>query len=625
MIKIRAYMSSVRLILFLLISLLFSLVAAAEKIENCKWDNRGGIPCISVSKTPNTSDYSIDGINKTIITKEEIIKSGAIDTIDILKSIQGLDVFQSGQKGQQTSIFTRGSESNHTLVLLNGIPINDQSTTDGLHDFGQDFIQTIQQIEVYKGANGAHFGPSAIAGAINFVTDIEYKNSFSVSGFDEKNNSINANYTKITENDWHLNFKGALNRSKTDSAIALGNEDDGVKNHQINLNAKKWINENLKLKSTIYSRKTKADYDDSATKEADVTSNNEMYAIQTGLEQKSMNSEDILTLHYHNYDRKYNIQGKRDIYYSESLVTKGEKKLNYNKKLSFGYGGEYKYDWGHFNKKSWVEQTKGHIKNFGIFANAGYKFNGDQILSIYGRSDDHNTTGENQTYKVNFLQYLNKLKFGITHSTGLRNPSLYELYGGSSSYSGNTELKPEKSSTNEIFGEYNISENIKFRSTAYETEINDRIELNSSWSQYENKSLNINQEGLESSLNISGNKQNISISSNFSKSRNDAGGHQNRRPDLSYGVNYSKSFNDDRFGPFDLNMIYKYTGRYRDWDGSGNSFQKSTDLLDLSINKNWYGSTITINISNLLNERYEKPATYTQDGRQIRFGFKKSF
>ena len=46
---------------------------------------------------------------------------------------------------------------------------------DGLHDFGQDFVQTIQQIEVYKGSNGVHFGPSAIAGAINFITDIDYK------------------------------------------------------------------------------------------------------------------------------------------------------------------------------------------------------------------------------------------------------------------------------------------------------------------------------------------------------------------------------------------------------------------------------------------------------------------
>ena len=45
--------------------------------------------------------------------------------------VNGLDVFQSGEKGQQNNYFTRGLESNHTLVLLNGIAISDQSVTDG--------------------------------------------------------------------------------------------------------------------------------------------------------------------------------------------------------------------------------------------------------------------------------------------------------------------------------------------------------------------------------------------------------------------------------------------------------------------------------------------------------------
>ena len=109
--------------------------------------------------------------------------------------VPGLDLKQNGQRGQLTSLFMRGTNSNHTLVLLNGIAINDQSTTQGLHNFGQDFVQTIQQVEIYKGANGAHFGPSAIGGAINFVTDIDYQNNFSISGFDEDNKSFDGNYT----------------------------------------------------------------------------------------------------------------------------------------------------------------------------------------------------------------------------------------------------------------------------------------------------------------------------------------------------------------------------------------------------------------------------------------------
>ena len=49
------------------------------------------------------------------------------------------------------------------------------------------------------------------------------------------------------------------------------------------------------------------------------------------------------------------------------------------------------------------------------------------------------------------------------------------------------------------------------------------------------------------------------------------------------------------------------------------------DLVNAFISKDFYGLDLSLNVSNLLNERYEKPATYAQDGRQIRIGFTKSF
>ena len=607
--------------------ILFIFSVKAEQLKNCEWDKREDNPCLTISKTNNSSKYSEQGISKIIINKEDIVNLGAVDLNDVLKLIPGLDVFQSGSKGQSTSIFTRGSESNHTLVLLNGIAINDQSVTDGLHDFGQDFIQTIQQVEIYKGSNGAHFGPSAIAGAINFITDVDYNNNFTISGFNSDNNSLDGNYTKITENGWHLNFKGATTRNKTDSAIAGGNEIDGSKNTQINLNAKKWLNDNLKFKSTFYSRKTKSDYDGSATDENGYISDNRMHTLQTGLEHISKKSENNLIFHYHNYDREYENAGVLDEYDSESIVVRGESKVESTSKFSFGYGTEYKYDWGAFeNRGSYTASTKGHMKDFGVFGNVGYKFTENSILSIYGRSDDHNTVGRNETYKVNFTKLFGKFKFGLTHSTGLRNPTLYELYGSDNyGIGGNVNLNPEKSETNELSLKYNILENLSFNSTIYRSKVYDQIESNAAYSKHENQLIDINQEGLENELLFNTNNQRLSIYSVFSKSRKINGSAQSRRPDLSYGTNYSKKVLLSPVGPFNINLNYKYTGKYIDWDGSVNSRQKSTDIIDLSLTKNLLGNIFSLKLTNILNERYEKPATYSQEGRQIRFGFKSLF
>ncbi len=616
------------MLLRIIIFVIFSITNLyAENLKNCQWDNRKGVPCIVITKTPNTSEYSEIGINKIFISKKEIDNLGAVDVNDILKNVSGLDIFQSGTKGQMTSLFTRGSESNHTLVMINGIAINDQSVTDGLHDFGQDFIQGIQAIEIYKGSSGAHFGPSAIAGAINFITAIDYTNSYSSNGFNRKNNSSSANYTKITDSGWHLNLKGSVTLSETGSAIAGGSEYDGAENFQLNLNSEKWIKDNLKFKSTIYSRKTVADYDSSATDESGYVADNKMYTFQTGLEHVSKKNENNLIFHYHNYDRQYENSGYLDEYYSESLVVRGESKNKFSKNISFGYGSEYKYDWGSFeNRGSYTASTKGHMSNLGVFGNIGYKFNESSIFSVYGRSDDHNTTGGNQTYKINFTKFINNFEYNLTHSTGLRNPTLYELYGSDNyGIGGNTGLNPEKSKTNEFSANYKFFENLNLRTTVYRAQVYDQIETNSAYSKHENKLIDINQEGLENEISFNRNSEKLSFYSIFSKSRKTNGQAQSRRPDLSYGLNYSITKLPSPIGNINLNLNYKHTGKFIDWDGSANSRQKSTDLLDLSLTKKLHSNIFSLRFSNLLNERYEKPATYHKDGRQIYVGFKRSF
>ena len=153
----------------------------------------------------------------------------------------------------------------------------------------------------------------------------------------------------------------------------------------------------------------------------------------------------------------------------------------------------------------------------------------------------------------------------------------------------------------------------------------DRIKIKSDWSAYENKAPDTTQEGVESEITFLGKNQNISIISNFAKSRTATGGPNSRRPDLSYGVDYNKKINLTRYGQFNFNVNHRYIGEHLDWTGSKNEFVKSVNLVNMSIRKNWFGNIFSINISNLLNERYEKPATYSQDGRLLSLGFKKLY
>lgn len=599
-------------------------------MKNCEWDNRKGTPCIVVSKTPNTSFFSERSVSKIIINRELIEKSGAVDIVDILNYVYGIDLKQNGQRGQLTSLFIRGTNSNHTLVLLNGIPINDQTSTQGLHDFGQDFIQTLQQIEIYKGPNGAHFGPSAIGGAINFVTAIDYENKFSISGYNNKNNSIDTNYTKIIDNGWHLNFKGSSSNSKSNSARYGGKEDDSAKNYQVNINAEKWIYEDLKINSTAYARRTKANYDLSSSDESGFA-HDKIYVLQTVLNKLTESSENILTLHYNQYNREYDEGGYFSWYNSNSAVLKAERKIRPIEKISYGYGIEYKYDSGSFtNDGSWSSpNTRGNLDNFGFFANSGYLFSDNTIISLHGRGDNHKTTGLNPTYKINLTKFFDKFELGLTQSTGLRNPSLYELYGSngrtdSYKHVANPDADPEKSRSNELKIKYSFNDSLSFENTFYRSFIEDALLYDSSFkggSGYTNTKSDLKQDGVENNIVFKNNQTRLSIFNTISSSKQSDGTHQLNRPDSTYGISYDVNINNSLLGSFAINYNYKHYGKSFDFAPSVTKVD-STDIMNFSVSKKINTGILNINITNLLDEAYQRPHGYSQNGRVISFGYR---
>ena len=148
-----------------------------------------------------------------------------------------------------------------------------------------------------------------------------------------------------------------------------------------------------------------------------------MYAIQSGLEHKTKNSESDLKFTIINMIGIMQIM-VFDEYYS-SLGFKREK-IKKNSSVSFGYGGEYKYDWEILKIGEVIMHLQRSYGKSRFILKFRYKLNESQILSLYLRTDNHNTTDLNETYKLNFSQQLGKINLNGS-STGLRNPTLYEL------------------------------------------------------------------------------------------------------------------------------------------------------------------------------------------------------
>ena len=103
-----------------------------------------------------------------VITREDIELSLATDLAELLRFEAGIDIGRNGGPGQATSMFLRGTESNHTLVLVDGVRMN--PGTIGGAAVQHISPEVIERVEIVKGARSALFGTDAIGGVINIIT-----------------------------------------------------------------------------------------------------------------------------------------------------------------------------------------------------------------------------------------------------------------------------------------------------------------------------------------------------------------------------------------------------------------------------------------------------------------------
>lgn len=106
----------------------------------------------------------------TVIDRDSIDAHGYNSLTQALQDVPGLTVSASGGPGGLTTVFIRGTNSDHVLVLRDGMPLNDASDPSALYNFGDETLSDIQRIEIIRGPMAALYGSGAIGGVINLIS-----------------------------------------------------------------------------------------------------------------------------------------------------------------------------------------------------------------------------------------------------------------------------------------------------------------------------------------------------------------------------------------------------------------------------------------------------------------------
>jgi vitamin B12 transporter len=146
-----------QVLLFLLIFFLPSISASQDTL-----------PPVVVTATRTQIPQQDVPTSISVISADDIRAHQAETVLEVLRNVPGLDVVQTGSRGTNTAIFIRGSESDHVLVLIDGVEVN--STTLGAFNFAHLTTENIERIEILRGAGGTLYGSQAIGGVINIIT-----------------------------------------------------------------------------------------------------------------------------------------------------------------------------------------------------------------------------------------------------------------------------------------------------------------------------------------------------------------------------------------------------------------------------------------------------------------------
>jgi outer membrane cobalamin receptor len=122
---------------------------------------------VVVSATLGDSLVSEVGSSVSVITGQDIKDRAALNVLDVLSGVPGVEVSQAGRYGGETGVYVRGGESYYNMVMVDGIELNEFG---GAFDFAPLPADGVQRVEVTRGPESALYGPNSVTSVINIVT-----------------------------------------------------------------------------------------------------------------------------------------------------------------------------------------------------------------------------------------------------------------------------------------------------------------------------------------------------------------------------------------------------------------------------------------------------------------------
>ena len=581
-------------------------------------------PCITISKyilrdpsVLTTASMSVDYIDQYTIEN-----TNTIDTVQAIARATGLNVVQSGPTGQQTSVFMRGMNSNHTMVAINGVAIKDHSTTGGLHDIGSDFIKHVTGIQVVKGSQGTLYGANAVGGVINFITTDSYANSISTT---TGSNNTKGLTLKIHRNIDNHSVSVIADGTTSDgiSVAPSGTEKDGFDANNITINTKSTLDD-VEIKTTLIRRESDADLDNGTSDDLDYTAENNMNLYQLSGKVNTGLGSYNLTFSRTEYDRDYYNGTEHDEYDSSSntvLLTNTIQK----DKWDITPGVEYEEFEGSFDNRgqyySASVDTGG--ENIGYFVNGNMIVSDKLLLSAGVRQDDPSLFGDYTTYRLGGTYDLTgALQLKGNYATSVKTPTLYEMHGSDNyGYNGNPNLLPEEAVSTDLGFEFKFKESV-LDFVYFSTDLDNLITYGNST--YSNASGKSNRHGAELKFNTLV-SENIYWRTNatFTIAEDGNGTQVLRRPKWTglTAVDYKKD-------SWTTTAEYLHTGSHLDIDSATYATITKPSVgvanfhTNYEINEN---SNVIFSLNNAFDKTYERPDGYAQHGRNILLTYKLKF